>query len=77
MYSYLKGIVTEIESNYITLDVNGIGYLIYTANPYQFNLNEEYKVYTYQLVKEEKAVMEQLIQNREKQFKAYLQTVLG
>ena len=53
MYSYLKGIVTEIESNYITLDVNGIGYLIYTANPYQFNLNEEYKVYTYQLVKED------------------------
>ena len=31
----------------------------------------------YQLVKEEKATMEQLIQNREKQFKAYLQTVLG
>ena len=53
MYSYLKGIVTEIESNYITLEVNGIGYLIYTANPYQFNLNEEYKVYTYQLVKED------------------------
>lgn len=53
MYSYLQGIVTEIESNYITLDVNGIGYLIYTANPYQFNLNEEYKVYTYQLVKED------------------------
>lgn len=53
MYSYLKGIVTEVESNYITLDVNGIGYLIYTANPYQFNLNEEYKVYIYQLVKED------------------------
>lgn len=31
----------------------------------------------YQLVKEEKAVMEQLIQNREKQFKAYLQDILG
>lgn len=31
----------------------------------------------YQLVKEEKATMEQLIQNREKQFKAYLQRVLG
>lgn len=31
----------------------------------------------YQLVKEEKATMEQLIQNREKQFKAYLQSILG
>ena len=31
----------------------------------------------YRLVKQEKATMEQLIQNREKQFKAYLQRVLG
>ncbi len=31
----------------------------------------------YHLVKEEKAVMQQLIENREKQFKAYLQNVLG
>lgn len=32
---------------------------------------------TYRLVKEEKAIMEQLIQNRENQFKTYLQKVLG
>ena len=31
----------------------------------------------YQLLKDERAVMEQLIQNREKQFKAYLQNLLG
>lgn len=53
MYSYIKGIVTEVESNYITLDNNGIGYLIYTANPYSFNVDETYKVYIYQNVKED------------------------
>ncbi len=53
MYTYLKGIVTEIESNYIALDVNGVGYLIYTANPYSFNENEEVKVYVYNLVRED------------------------
>lgn len=53
MYTYLKGHVTEIESNYITLEVNGIGYLIYTANPYQFEISNEYKIYIYQLVKED------------------------
>jgi len=53
MYTYLKGIVTEIESNYIALDVNGIGFLIYTPNPYSFNENEEYKVYVYNLVRED------------------------
>ena len=31
----------------------------------------------YQLMKEEKVVMEKLIENREKQFKAYLQELLG
>lgn len=53
MYSYIKGTITEIESNYITIDVNGIGYLVYTANPYQFEIDKEYKVYLYQYVRED------------------------
>ena len=53
MYSYLKGTVTEIDSTYITLDVNNVGYLIYTANPYEFILDKEYKVYLYQYVRED------------------------
>lgn len=53
MYSYIKGIVTEVESNYISLDNNGIGYLIYTPNPYSFNVDSEYKVFIYELVKED------------------------
>lgn len=53
MYGYINGRVTEIESNYIILENNGIGYLIYTASPYSFNINNEYKVYIYQNVKED------------------------
>lgn len=53
MYSYINGLVTEINSNNITLDINGIGYLIYTPNPYEFEENKEYKVYVYQLIKED------------------------
>ena len=53
MYTYLKGIVTEIESNHIALDVNGMGFLIYTPNPYSFNEGEEYKVYVYTLIRED------------------------
>ena len=37
MYDYIKGIVTNIVSNAIILDNNGIGYLIYTPNPYSFH----------------------------------------
>lgn len=57
MYSYIKGIVTEIESNYIVLDNNGIGYLVYTPNSYAFNVEESYKVYIYQNVKEDELTL--------------------
>ena len=53
MYGYIKGIVTEIESTYIILENNGIGYLIYTANPYSFKENSEVKVYLYNQVRED------------------------
>ena len=43
MYEYIKGIITETENNYICLENNEIGYLIYTANPYEFKINEEYR----------------------------------
>lgn len=53
MYSYIKGLITEIESNYIVIEQSGIGYTVYTANPYQFEENEEYKIYLYQYVRED------------------------
>lgn len=53
MYAYIKGKVKEIDSNYIVIDNNGIGYLIYTANPYSFDIDGEYTVYLYQYVRED------------------------
>ena len=53
MYSYIKGMVMEINSNSITLDNNGIGYLIYTPNPYSFEENKEYTVYIYDYIRED------------------------
>lgn len=53
MYSYIKGTVIEIDSNYIVLDNNGIGYQIYTPNPYAFVEGENYQVFLYQFVRED------------------------
>lgn len=53
MYNYIIGNITSIESNQITLENNGIGYLINTPNPYVFKENEEYKVYLYQHIRED------------------------
>ena len=53
MFEYIKGIVEGQESNYIIIDNNNIGYKIYTASPYSFNVGEEYKVFIYQHVGED------------------------
>lgn len=53
MYNYISGKVTEVESNSITVDVGGVGYLVYTPNPYSFDLNNEYRVFVYQVIRED------------------------
>ncbi len=53
MYAYIDGIIKYVESNYIVVDNNKIGYLIYTPNPYSFKLDEEYKIYVYQNIRED------------------------
>ena len=53
MYSYFKGIITEIEVNSVVLEVNGIGYRIYVANPFSYQENNEYKIYVYNKISED------------------------
>lgn len=77
MYSYIKGIVTEIESNYIVIDNNGIGYLVYTASPYSFNINNEYKIYIYQNVKEDEISLYGFLEKKEKELFLKLIDVKG
>ena len=53
MYSYLNGTITEITPQNITIEVMNIGYLLLVANPYNFKLNDEIKIYIYQNVRED------------------------
>ena len=57
MIEFIIGKVEEIDSNYIGLNNNNIGYLIYTGNPYSFEIGREYKIYTYQNVKEDEITL--------------------
>jgi len=50
MYSYIIGEIKQIETSYIVLENENIGYLVYTANPYKFT---RYKIYIYQYVRED------------------------
>ena len=47
MYNYIIGKIDSFTANTIVIDNHGIGYNIYVANPYSFNIGEEYKIYTY------------------------------
>ena len=53
MIYFLKGKVEEINNDNIVLDVRDIGYQILVSHPDQFKLNEEVKVYTYNVVRED------------------------
>lgn len=77
MYSYIKGIVTEINTNYIVIDNNGIGYLIYTPNPFSFKENEEVKIHVYQNVKEDEISLYGFKKLDEKEMFLKLMTVKG
>lgn len=57
MYSYIYGMIKEIGNNYVVIDNNGIGYLVYTANPYSFSIDKEYTIYVYQNVKEDELTL--------------------
>lgn len=53
MFEYIKGKITDIESNYIIVDNSDIGYKIYTASPYSFEIDKEYTIYLYQHIRED------------------------
>ena len=53
MFNYIKGMVTEYGPNYISLENNGVGFMIYVPNPYAYKEDTEYKVYIYSHIKEE------------------------
>ena len=49
----MNGIVDSIESGYIVILVNNIGYKIYVPDPYSYRINEEYRVYLYEHIRED------------------------
>lgn len=53
MYGYIRGKVTLIDSSYVIVENNDIGYVIYVPNPYSYKLNDIYTVYTYTHIRED------------------------
>ena len=77
MYNYIKGIVNEVKSTSIVLDNNGIGYEIYTPNPFAFEEGKDYKVYVYQYIREDEMSLYGFKTNDEKELFLKLIEVKG
>lgn len=53
MYSYLNGKIEYQNSDSIVIDVNGIGYKVFVPNPFSYELNNTYRVFVYNHIRED------------------------
>lgn len=55
MYNYLEGKITYQSNNSIVIDVNGIGFNVFVPNPYSYKLDEVYRVFVYNHLREDES----------------------
>lgn len=77
MYGYIRGTIKEIDSSYIIIDNNGIGYQIYVPNPYSYMLEKDYTVYTYTHIREDEYTLYGFKNKEEKELFLKLISVKG
>lgn len=53
MFEFLEGIITDVRPDSIVINVNGLGFLVYTPDPYKFDIGSDtQRIYVYQAVSE-------------------------
>ncbi|HUC91327.1 MAG TPA: Holliday junction branch migration protein RuvA [Paenibacillus sp.] len=58
MIDYVKGTVVHIETEYVVVDVRGVGYRVFTPNPYAMaGSDEPVTIYTHHHVREDAALL--------------------
>ena len=77
MYSYIKGTIVNIEPNYVVIDNNGIGYMVFVSNPYSYRENEETILFLYQQVREDENTLYGFKSKEEKELFLKLISVKG
>lgn len=79
MFEYLIGLVTVVTPAYVVLEVNGVGYLLQTANPYRFQEDpkKNVKIYVYQAVRDTYINLFGFVDSEEKQLFLKLLNVSG
>lgn len=77
MFNYIKGKVESYGPNYISLENNGVGFMIFVPNPYVYQEDKEYKVYIYTHIREEEFTLYGFRSEQERDFFLRLINVKG
>ena len=77
MYGYIIGIITKINPKYVICENNQIGYILIVPNPYNFSIGTEYKIFTYQHVREDEISLYGFLTEEEKDLFLKLISVSG
>jgi len=78
MYEYLHGTVAAVYPDHVVIDVNGVGYLVNTANPYRYAANDDpITIYVYQAVSDSAQTLYGFVDYAEKQLFLKLINVNG
>ena len=77
MYEYISGMITKVNPKYVVLDSNGIGYLIYVPNPYNWHVNDFCTIWVHQAVREDSIDLYGFSTSEEKELFLKLISVTG
>ena len=79
MYKFIEGVIESIEPTYIVVNLQGLGYKIYTPNAYQWSkqLNQQTRVYVELVVREDAHTLYGFQSQNEKALFEKLTTVKG
>ena len=79
MYEYLTGLVTSVTPQYVVLEVGGVGYQLFVANPYRFQEDsaKQVRIYVYQAVRDDAITLFGFVDRAEKQLFLQLINVSG
>ena len=77
MFEYIEGIVKIVETSYVVIDINGIGFKIFMPNPYVCFLDEKTKIYLYNHVREDENILYGFKKQEEKELFLKLINVKG
>lgn len=77
MYEFMRGRIADVTPNYIVVDVNGVGYRLLVANPYQYELGKKITVYVQLIIRDNDQTLYGFETGNDKQTFNQLLTVTG